>query len=120
MSEKFNAVIHCRDSLENKNSMFGFVVYEGDDPVVKEMYQKTHDKIKKEFGDNDELTLCRIHKTKKEFEALHQILSKSYGYQTSEIKSQDFEDWVFEAFASENMSREEFDKFRELSKEDNQ
>lgn len=112
MPKTMNAVFICRDDLENKDSFYGFVIYEGDNSVVKEIYEKVKQKIGFIENNENELTLCQIQKMKEEFQSTRKILSDLYGFEVSEIKSQKYNDWQFDGFA-EGYTREEFDKMQE-------
>jgi len=57
MTKKMNAVFICRDKLDDKDNYYGFVVYEGDDPIIKEMYDKISEKLGFTKNNENELTL---------------------------------------------------------------
>jgi hypothetical protein len=123
MTKKMNAVFICRDKLDDKDNYYGFVVYEGDDPIIKEMYDKISEKLGFTKNNENEVTLCQISKMKKEFEATRKIVSNLYKFEVSDIKSQSYDEWAFDGFGGNYKNRIEFDneqkKILALDKKDN-
>jgi len=112
MSKELNAVFICRDNLDKKDSFYGFIIHEGDNPIVKEIYEKSYSKMSSNFSEDSPLTLCRIDKIKKEHEKSREILSNLYKFSVSELKSQSYNKWKLDAFG-ENLSEEEIKELLE-------